>query len=63
MKKKSICWIVILLIAVMLVGCSTSQNTQVPNTEVPAIETAAPTEAPTEASTEAAPEESEEDIV
>lgn len=67
MKKKSICWIVILLIAVMLVGCSTSQNTQVPDTEVPAIETAAPTnaptEAPTEAATEAAPEESEEDIV
>ena len=59
MKKKSICWIVILLIAVMLVGCSTSQNTQVPNAEVPAIETAAPTEA----GTEAAPENAEEDIV
>lgn len=63
MKKKSIYGIVILLIAVMLVGCSTSQNAQVPETEIDTDGTAASTETSTEAETESAPEYAEKDIV
>ena len=67
MKKISICWIAILLIATIFAGCDTSKDAQVPKTEMPAIETAAPTnaltEVSTEAATEAAPEDAEEDIV
>ena len=63
MKKRLICWIVVLLITAMLTGCGASQNTQVPETIMPTVETAPPTEASTEAATEAPPEETEEDIV
>ena len=74
MKKLSICWIAILLIATMFAGCSAPADPQIPETEAPAIETDmpaietevpadAPTEVPAEAVTEAAPVESEEDIV
>ena len=67
MKKISICWIAILLIATIFAGCDTSKDAQVPKTEMPAIETAAPTnaltEVSTEAATEASPEDAEEDIV
>ena len=70
MKKLSICWIAILLIATMFAGCGAPADPQIPETEapaiemdMPAIETEVPTDVPTEAATEAAPEESEEDIV
>ncbi len=63
MKKISIYWIVILLIAAMLSGCGAPQDPQVPETKAPATETTAPTDAPTEAATEAVPEVTEEDIV
>ena len=67
MKKISVCWIAILLIATMLFGCGPSQDPQVSETNPPVIETAASTDAPTETVTEAATEtgsaESEEDFV
>jgi hypothetical protein len=62
---------VFLLIVTVFAGCGTSKDTQLPETEVPVIETTLPSSAPTEAATEiateaateAAPENSEEDIV
>ena len=73
MKKINICCIAILLFAAMLAGCDTPNDAQVPATEAPAVETAAPTEViieiPTEAPTEAPAEvpvesgEDEEDFV
>lgn len=67
MKKISVCWIAILLIATMLFGCGPSQDPQVSETQMPAVETTVPTDVPTEtvteAATEAGPAESEEDFV
>ena len=66
MKKISVCWIVIVLIAAMFAGCGSSQDTQAPETEMPATETEMATE--TTETTEAvevteATEATEEDIV
>ena len=65
MKKISVCWITILLIATMLFGCGPSQDPQVSETNPPVIETAASTDAPdeTEAVTEDVSAESEEDFI
>ena len=63
MKKTSICWIAILLIATMLFGCGPSQDPQVSETNPPAIETVVSTDEPTETATEAVPEDTEEDVV
>ena len=58
MKKISICWIAILLIATMFAGCGAPADTQIPETEASVIETAAPTDAPaTEAPEPEAPKE------
>lgn len=67
MRKISICWIAILLIATMVAGCDAPKDTQIPETGLSSIETVAPTgiptEMPTEEATESALENSEEDIV
>ena len=64
MKKISVFWIVILLIATILAGYFASNRMQAPVTEQ---ETTAPTDAPTDPSTDTAtesvPEDTEEDIV
>ena len=59
MKKIALLLTVVLLLAMLLVGCDTSAATEPQTTEAPAttaVETAAPTEAATEAPTEAATE-------
>ena len=65
MKKTSLRWLTVILIAALLAGCDTSQNTIVPtSTEPPApVSTAAPTESATEAPAELATEVSTEAIV
>ena len=66
MKKISVFWIAIVLIAAMFAGCGPSEAGQVPESETPVLETGAPTEVtdgiPTEAAAEAT-EATEEDIV
>ena len=67
MKKNSLFWLAMLLVAAILVGCCTVENTETTPTEPPTTVTEEPTEAPTEevteAPTEAPTEADEEDIV
>ena len=73
MKKFELFCVVILLIAAIFTGCTTSENTETIPTEPPAAAetgepstedaTEEPTEAPTEDATEAVTENDEEDIV
>ena len=64
MKKRTVFWITMLLIATLLVGCGTGANTETTPTEEPTTaETDAPTEAPTETPTEAPTEEPTEEEV
>ena len=58
MKKRTVFWIAMLLIAALLVGCGPAANTETTPTEEPTTaETEAPTETPTEAPTEEPTEE------
>ena len=67
MKKISVFWMAILLVAALLVGCGAEPITETDPTEPPTTVTEEPTEevteAPTEEVTEAPTEEEEEDIV
>ena len=65
MKKIALLLTVVLLLAMLLAGCDTSEAAEPQTTEAPtttAVETAAPTEAPTEAATEAATEATTEAV-
>ena len=68
MKKMSLLWLAILLVAVLLAGCNTPANIETPPTEPPATvetetPTTEPTEPPTAEPTEDATEAEEDDIV
>ena len=60
MKKITICWIALLLVATMFAGCGASREPHASETQTPTTETAVPSDAPT---TAYVPEETEEDIV
>ena len=62
MRKRSLFWLAMLLVAALLVGCGTVENTETTPTEPPTTVTEEPTEVPTEEPTEA-DEEKEGDTV